>query len=63
MDENKTLHLKLALKINAAAEVLRPNVKDVLYQLDINTFKDGLLSSKDHAGVLRQGPIDSYGRD
>jgi len=38
-------------QLNAAAEVLRPNIKDVLYQLEVNTFKDGLLARNDHAGV------------
>lgn len=31
-------------------EMLRPNIKDVMYQLEVNTFKDGLLAANDHAG-------------
>ncbi|KAL6759900.1 hypothetical protein V8C86DRAFT_2563689 [Haematococcus lacustris] len=38
-------------QVNVAAEMLRPNIKDVLYQLDVNTFRDGLISKGDHAGV------------
>ncbi len=34
-----------------AFEVLRPNIKDVLYQLEVNTFKDGFLRDNDHAGA------------
>ena len=31
-------------------ELLRPNLKDVLYQLEVNTFRDGLIAKNDHAG-------------
>ena len=41
----------MGLQIGGAFEVLRPNVKDVLYTLEVNTFKDGLLRAKDHAGA------------
>lgn len=49
--------------------MLRPNVKDVLVGLEVNTFKDGLLRGNDHAGAgllltrmaeggnLRRGPV------
>ena len=31
--------------------MLRPTIKDVLYQLELNTFKDGVLRANDHAGM------------
>ena len=31
-------------------ELLRPNLKDVMYQLEVNTFRDGLVARNDHAG-------------
>eukprot|EP00798_Chlamydomonas_sp_ICE-L_P010149 gene10149-8052_t len=34
----------------ASMEMLRPNIKDVMYQLELNTFRDGLLRADDHAG-------------
>lgn len=37
-------------QVTSAFEVLRPNLKDVLYQLEANTFKEGFLWSDDHAG-------------
>lgn len=56
-------------QITTGFELLRPNVKDVLYQLEVNTFKDGFLFRNDHAGVgfmaarmgeggkIRKGPM------
>lgn len=38
------------MQIGGAFELLRPNVKDILYTLEVNTFKDGLLKGNDHAG-------------
>lgn len=38
------------VQIGGAFELLRPNVKDILYTLEVNTFKDGLLKGNDHAG-------------
>ncbi|GIL74794.1 hypothetical protein Vretifemale_4702 [Volvox reticuliferus] len=37
-------------QLTGSWEVLRPNIKDVMYQLEIDTFKDGLLGRNDHAG-------------
>eukprot|EP00878_Enallax_costatus_P011450 GHUV01011954.1.p2 GENE.GHUV01011954.1~~GHUV01011954.1.p2 ORF type:complete len:434 (+),score=125.86 GHUV01011954.1:1557-2858(+) len=37
-------------QVAGAFELLRPNVKDILYTLEVNTFKDGLLKGNDHAG-------------
>ncbi|GLI69475.1 hypothetical protein VaNZ11_014107 [Volvox africanus] len=37
-------------QLTGSWEVLRPNIKDVMYQLEIDTFKDGLLGRSDHAG-------------
>lgn len=31
--------------------MLRPNIADVLYTLEVNSFKDGLLRGNDHAGA------------
>lgn len=36
--------------------MLRPNIKDVLYTLEVNSFKDGLLQTNDHAGGHGGGP-------
>ncbi|KAI8472281.1 MAG: hypothetical protein J3K34DRAFT_519900 [Monoraphidium minutum] len=38
-------------QVGGAFEVLRPNIKDVLYTLEVNSFRDGLLRANDHAGV------------
>ena len=38
-------------QITGAFEVLRPNLKDVLYQLEVNSFRDGVLGANDHAGA------------
>lgn len=38
-------------QVTGAFEVLRPNLKDVLYQLEVNTFKEGFLWTDDHAGA------------
>ncbi|KAF5834443.1 hypothetical protein DUNSADRAFT_8906 [Dunaliella salina] len=38
-------------QVNGAFEMLRPTIKDVLYQLEMNTFKDGVLRANDHAGA------------
>lgn len=38
-------------QLSGAFELLRPNVKDILYTLEVNTFKDGMLSRNDHAGA------------
>jgi hypothetical protein len=38
------------VKVTGTFELLRPNLKDVLYQLEVNTFRDGLLRRNDHAG-------------
>lgn len=40
----------MILQFTGSFEYLRPNMKDILYQLEINTFRDGLLAKKDHAG-------------
>jgi len=37
-------------QVGASFELLRPNLKDVLYTLEVNTFKDGFLRANDHAG-------------
>ncbi|KAG1671540.1 hypothetical protein FOA52_011262 [Chlamydomonas sp. UWO 241] len=37
-------------QLTGSFELLRPNLKDVLYQLEVNTFRDGLLAKNDHAG-------------
>ncbi|PNW70794.1 hypothetical protein CHLRE_17g734300v5 [Chlamydomonas reinhardtii] len=37
-------------QVTGSWEVLRPNIKDVMYQLEVDTFKDGLLGKSDHAG-------------
>ncbi|WIA36062.1 hypothetical protein OEZ86_007418 [Tetradesmus obliquus] len=56
-------------QVGGALELLRPNVKDILYTLEVNTFKDGLLTGNDHAGCglmltrmaegghIRKGPV------
>ena len=38
------------MQFNGSFELLRPNLKDVLYQLEVNTFRDGLIARNDHAG-------------
>jgi hypothetical protein len=38
------------LQMVGSFELLRPSVKDILYTLEVNTFKDGLLKANDHAG-------------
>uniref|UniRef100_A0A7R9V4P2 AIG1-type G domain-containing protein n=1 Tax=Chlamydomonas euryale TaxID=1486919 RepID=A0A7R9V4P2_9CHLO len=54
--------------LTSSFELLRPNLKDVLYQWELNTFRDSLIAKHDHAGAglmlarlgtggsLKQGP-------
>ena len=44
------LPIPFVLKVTGTFELLRPNLKDVLYQVEVNTFRDGLLTHNDHAG-------------
>eukprot|EP00775_Hariotina_reticulata_P001040 gene1040-1378_t len=44
-------------QVVGAFEMLRPSVKDILYTLEVNTFKDGLLKANDHAGSVKKGPV------
>ncbi|KAG2490023.1 hypothetical protein HYH03_011488 [Edaphochlamys debaryana] len=37
-------------QVTGSWEVLRPNIKDIMYQLEVDTFKDGLFAKTDHAG-------------
>jgi hypothetical protein len=44
-----------ALQVGGAFELLRPNVKDILYTLEVNTFKVGLQSiTSNNGGVTRR---------
>lgn len=38
-------------QLTGSWELLRPNLKDVMYQFEADTFKDGMLGTKDHAGA------------
>lgn len=38
-------------QITGNIELMKPSMEDVLYQIEVNTFKDGLISKNDHAGV------------
>ncbi|GFR46255.1 hypothetical protein Agub_g7807 [Astrephomene gubernaculifera] len=37
-------------QLTGSWEMIRPNIKDVMYQLEVDTFKDGLFGRTDHAG-------------
>ncbi|MEW5307936.1 MAG: hypothetical protein WDW36_010304 [Sanguina aurantia] len=37
-------------QVNASCELQRPDMEEVMYTLEVNTFKDGLLGRNDHAG-------------
>ncbi len=51
MHSSSLLPVMSASQLGCAVELLRPNVKDVLYTLEANTFRDGLLQEDDHAGA------------